>query len=407
VWGLNKPITHKQLTQIVSDAHVAASGEYNIRAAQQWAQGYDFQAELIQTGLLEFKKAGSLEALCIERHASLAPRRLNLNTVHLTFGENGDKIPGLHPTDFKHLCTLAIEGIELLLPADFESTSTPPALRKKDEKVAPAVHKIMASQVEQGTMLILPMAEVAKIPGVHFSCQHWTENKGKPQGRILCDVANAEAEDGTPLNGKGMLEKQLLRTRIKEKWDEIKHPTLMALMQMALDVADEYGWDNSILWKMDLAGAFNLLWFNPSATKYLAFPLTNDRAAIHLAGMFGWVGMPFVFQVVTRAVLALCAVLVLGVCLIYVDDFMGASPEHKVAEDVDAVHRGVTSLLGPDSIAVKKNESGRELDWLGWQVNLNVRSVTISERNLLKTLHAFFDFDLTNRPKNKSNAWRH
>jgi hypothetical protein len=183
-------------------------------------------------------------------------------------------------------------------------------------------------------------------------------------------------------------------TRLKEKWSEIKHPTLTALMLMIFTVVEKHGWEKVVIWKMDLQGALNLLWFNPNSACYLAFPLTNNNSAIHLAGMFGWVGMPYVFQVVTRAVLALCAMLIFGMCLMYVDDIMGASPEDKVAHDMTAAHNGVTGLLGRDAIAVKKNEAGRDIDLIGWRIDMNLRSVTISERNLLKTLHAFFDFDL-------------
>jgi hypothetical protein len=164
---------------------------------------------------------------------------------------------------------------------------------------------------------------------------------------------------------------------------------------MILTVIEKYRWDNVVLWKMDLQGAFNLLWFRANVTSYLAFPLTNNRAAIHLAGMFGWVGMPYVFQVITRAVLALCATLIIGICLMYVDDIMGASPASHGTQDMTAVAGGVTGLMGPNSLAIKKNEAGRDLDWLGWRVDLDYRAVTISERNLLKTLHAFFDFNLT------------
>jgi hypothetical protein len=74
-------------------------------------------------------------------------------------------------------------------------------------------------------------------------------------------------------------------------------------MLMIIAAKDKHGWEFICLWKMDLQGEFNLLWFRACDTRYLAFPLTNDILAIHLAGMFGWVGMLFVFQVVTRAVL--------------------------------------------------------------------------------------------------------
>jgi hypothetical protein len=179
--------------------------------------------------------------LCQSRHQEHSDLRLNLTRVHNTFGKKGEKIPDLRISDFEHLCTLATEGIELILPFGFTPTSVPPPLRRKYEQVSNTVHKIIASQVEDGTVLILPMAVAQHIPHIHFSCQHWTENKGKPQGRIICDVANTEDDGGMPLNGDGLLGKEIMRTRMKNRWQEIKHPTLTDLMRMVLIVVDKHG----------------------------------------------------------------------------------------------------------------------------------------------------------------------
>jgi hypothetical protein len=41
------------------------------------------------------------------------------------------------------------------------------------------------------------------------------------------------------------------------------------LVKMVLTSADLHGWDNIILWKKDLKGAFNLLNYNPEFVDYL------------------------------------------------------------------------------------------------------------------------------------------
>jgi hypothetical protein len=162
---------------------------------------------------------------------------------------------------------------------------------------------------------------------------------------------------------------------------------------------------------MDLKGAFNLLWFGSTFSHLLAFPLTDGNVAIHLAGMFGWVGMPFVFQVVTRAITALVAFLILGMVLMYVDDIIGCSTLQSVDEDMEKAFKGVTGLMGPKSIEVKdgiitKNEKGRDgIDIIGWEINLERRSVTISKLNLMKTLFAFFCFDI-NQPVSQVHVER-
>jgi hypothetical protein len=154
---------------------------------------------------------------------------------------------------------------------------------------------MLAAQLIQGTIMILPTPLLRTIAGIHFSCQHWTTNKGKPQCRNLCDVASPVNDTDIPLNGATPTDKQLLRDQITKQWDPIVHPTLAVLMRLILTAVDTHGWDGITLWKKDLQGAFTLLWFRPIDVCLLAFPLTHDLSVLHLAGMFGWVGMPYVF----------------------------------------------------------------------------------------------------------------
>jgi hypothetical protein len=107
--------------------------------------------------------------------------------------------------------------------------------------------------------------------------------------------------------------------------------------------------------------------------------------------------MPYVFQVLARALIALCTFYIVRLCLMYVDDIMGVSPIKSAASDMKTVDKHVTGLLGPDAIAISKNELARSLVWIGWFVDLNTRSVTLSRRNLLKTIYAFFCFSITNK----------
>jgi hypothetical protein len=346
-----------------------------------------------------------LQLLCDKRHQDLYSSRINIERVHDTFGSDGLKIPGLQHTDYLHLLELASEGIKLLLPEAFRPISEPSPLRNKYIVTTPAVHKLLADQVLKGTVILLPTETAKAIPDIHFSCQHWAENKGKPQGRIIYDVANSPTLGEIPLNGLNKGDKELLRMQVEEFWGSIRHPTLPDIAQMVLRAAAEHGWDNMILWKMDLKGAFNLLWFRAAHTKYLAFPLTDNITVVHLAGMFGWVGMPFAFQVITRAVVALVTFFILGLVLMYVDDVIGISNISSVERDMTAAHTAITGLSGEESVAINKNESGRALDVIGWCVNLEEQTVTVSERNLHKTTHAFFNFDI-NSPVSRTQVER-
>jgi hypothetical protein len=238
------PIDDAHIVSILELAHHTASLEYSVNAAQVWG-----------------------------------------GVVRIPSGpvtHRGGPLPCV-----RHNWRRAPPGIDLMIPAGFYTTSTPPPLRTKYIKVAPCVHKLLAAQLAKGTVLIIPLSVAQTIEGLHYSCQHWTPNKSKEQGRIICDVANAPTPDTIALNGNGVVGKELLRSRISDRWQPIHHPTLSDMMQMILAAAVKHGWHNILLWKKDLQGAFNLLWFSSSAVRLLAFPLTNDLVVFHLAGMFG------------------------------------------------------------------------------------------------------------------------
>ena len=92
--------------------------------------------------------------------------------------------------------------------------------------------------------------------------------KGNRKG-VLQGSAQHDPEF-TPLNGSAH-DKDQLRAAIALKWGEIKHPTVDQLVKLVLTAADLHRWDNIILWKKDLKGAFNLRNYNPDYCKWFAF----------------------------------------------------------------------------------------------------------------------------------------
>jgi hypothetical protein len=146
ILGLRRLISEGDLTDIFSEAFIAASGEYSIRAAQAWAQGYSFPPGLLQRDLTVFQEADNdLLTFCTNRQSSLQHERLSLSRVVNCFGTMGELIPGVHFDDFRRLCTVATEGIQLHLPEGFYATSQPQPLRTTYVKVSQAVHKMLAA----------------------------------------------------------------------------------------------------------------------------------------------------------------------------------------------------------------------------------------------------------------------
>jgi hypothetical protein len=73
---------------------------------------------------------------------------------------------------------------------------------------------------------------------------------------------------------------------------------------------------------------------------------------------------------------------------------MGVSPSGAVDEDMRKAVATYQELLGPESHAEDKDERGRQLDMLGWSIDLESRTITLSERNRLKTLYGLLQVDV-------------
>jgi hypothetical protein len=159
---------------------------------------------------------------------------------------------------------------------------------------------------------------------------------------------------------------------------------------MILAAADEFGWDNIELWKLDLKGAFTLLNFRPEDSKWLAFELTGGLTAVHVVGMFGWCGCPFGFAVFSRVLIDLVNQATGCRGVMYVDDVCAVSPIARGRADRETATVVIEGVMGKGSVAPKKTEWGRMLPMIGWDLDLDLRRVSLSKKNLFKTLFAFF-----------------
>jgi hypothetical protein len=63
-------------------------------------------------------------------------------------------------------------------------------------------------------------------------------------------------------------------------------------------------------------------------------------------------------------------------------------------DDMHATDKVCSDLMGPDSIEDTKTKSGRYLTFIGYDIDLDKRLVTISERNIMRTLYGFLNVEL-------------
>ena len=391
--GQPNPVLH--IRPFLEAAHKAASTVYGTAAAQAWSDNFQFPPVYLSRDVTDLQAVNNdLSALARQRRLSTITTSFSRARVMHSFGRDGSKVPGLHPDDFARLIRLAEHGVSIPVPNRFTPVPLVAPLRAKYIQVQSAVHKLLAKQVELGTVLLLPLAVAQSIPGIHLqNSQHWTTKKGKACGRMIADLSNtADPLKVCPLNGYTPAERTLLTEQCIDLYGPIRLPTIQELMRMILAMADRHGWDNIAQGKMNLKGAFNLLWFQPDQVQLLAFPLTDDLVAIHLVGIFGWLGMPFAFNVLSRTLLLLVRQAITGAASMYVDDVMGCSPRQALTTDMERATTAITGLAGDDSLAPEKVEKGRCLEFIGWVVCLDTRTITASPRLLLKTTQALFCF---------------
>lgn len=160
-------------------------------------------------------------------------------------------------------------------------------------------------------------------------------------------------------------------------------------------MAEKHGWENLGIWKIDLRGAFHLLDVKPKCVPLLAMELTGGTTAFMRTGFFGWTGLPMAFGVITRILVRAMMAVIVGMVLGYVDNFFGCSPKVSLKNDMEKAIDTVKKLLGPDTHAEDKDEFGEVVDVLGWSVDLRLRKLSLSKRNLLKLSDAFMHTDLS------------
>ena len=94
------------------------------------------------------------------------------------------------------------------------------------------------------------------------------------QGR---PTSSPNPPESDALNGTGKEGKDAVRRAIL-------HPTLESLVKMVLEMVDEHGAKNLVMWKKDLASAFNLMDFDASSAILLALELTDGKTAPACSG---------------------------------------------------------------------------------------------------------------------------
>ena len=243
----------REVARLVKEAYVSTDDEYGEEEAIIWAEDFKFPEGLGARDAQRLAEAGSLKGAVEGLHAEMAKAgRLSEGSIRSLLSEDDE--------DFDKLMDL-LRGVKILTSEDFEPNGLPPELRAKYVRMAPAVNRLMYDLYELGLVIIVPTEVAKSIPGIHFSCSHWARKKGKKCGRPIGD-ASAREEGSHPLNSWAV--KQL----VNERWGVIHHPTLIEIARMVHTVGDECGWDDIVIWKMDLKSRERSLCYSSTRSTY-------------------------------------------------------------------------------------------------------------------------------------------
>jgi hypothetical protein len=204
------------------------------------------------------------------------------------------------------LLLLADKGMPILLRAGFipNGKGQLPTLRKTYINVKSAVNRLLVENFHKlGLAFILTKETALEIPNLHISPLHWTPKKGKRQGRPIGDCSDGGSEESNePLNSSHTKEQSDIL------WGTIKHPSIDSAALMILDYYERKAqedesvhWDDLVILKTDLRGAFTLIFFDENGVQNLAMDMTDGRVIIFICGIFGWTGTPAAFQVIKRS----------------------------------------------------------------------------------------------------------
>ena len=331
---------------------------------------------------------GDLDAMAEDRLQQGLRDRLNHGRVN-------NLLPGNPEIERLHRL---VDGMEIFLPQGFQPNGQDewPKLRSKYLEASSAVNKMILKVQQKKLAFLLWKSTVKKIHESHVSPAHWTEKFEKPEGRTLMDLTD---------NTKGALNTEDARARAEEEWEAIDHFTIIMFIIMVLDFYDQCvledpstTWDDIVIYKMDLKGAFNLLSIRSTSVKHMAVELTDDIVAVFNCGMFGWCGTPYAFQVCTRALHYQMIHKLFGPSLMFVDDHCAVTKMQRLVDDKTIARAEFVSLLGEeapeDTKTIASCDHAGQADIIGYLVDLKRRVVSITKKNLYKTLHGFFVVDL-------------
>ena len=413
IWGLDqhtgatpspKDPIFRHIIDEITKATRTAMGPHGADAAAEWGDGFDFDRQITT------QHAEWIEKASPNPRAALAEAG-RTNWIRLNDGSPGrlneTRVASALSHTNPHLANtllLAADGggVRVPVPPDFRPNCAaggqPPRLPGNTATVGGALRKMIHQAIiEPGLGFVLTMTDARRlIPDLHVSPCAWAPKDATASGRNCINCSN-----GGRLPGNSPLNSEDLRTWMRARWGHLVLPTIEDLVCMVIDFHASHTSPSDpdpriTIWKMDIKGAYTLLTFHPADLHLVGCLLPGDYVVIPQGGTFGWTGMPFVFNVITQAIIwelnnGRGTYRLAGRALMYVDDIFGVTLAPDLIADMSKAQRLIETLLGDHAVATKKTESTETaLDVIGYRIDIARQRVGITERNRHKAFAAIW-----------------
>ena len=437
------PVNRERTIAFFSQALTVADRDYSIQDAVSVGDNFQLPTEELLRDVRRLVSSGG-DLVHLARHVQheRSHGRLSIHRIDLSLDRRDieGSTPRLHLSpslklDFARLARLAHHGIKLPTYDGFTPTSATTSqrrIRPLYKQVHQCVNRSVVDLFRDHLVLLLPTVFILRLMLYHQTPIGWTTKESKKEGRTLFDAKDSRGSSS--LNPTVDDNKHQYTEDLRAEWGSIQHADLRQICEMILEfeatmagrMGSSFSLRDVVLFKVDLSRAFHLLSFAAESVPLLTSELyqtvwpefstelcelltqlgvditpesTRSFSMVYITGSFGLILLPFVFGVVTRCLLYLLLRAIHGRLVSYVDDSMGVTLKNYLHHDICAICEVIELLLGPQAVEYKKWFFGRQIVMIGWKVDLDLRCISLSSKNLLKVAYGFTVTDLEKKVK--------
>jgi len=356
------------------------------RIALADADNYNIPEAQLQRDIRHLRRVGTMEKVIEEHHLRHQENGPNL--------ERATKFLANDPR-FEKVKEIITKGGHIDTPPEFVRTLRQAPFRHMQTRLLPVYNKAVAEMHDKDKVLLFRLSDLTpdELSKLHCANEyHWRPEPGKVAGRPLLDCSNAPP-GAIPLNS------EYTSLRGVERYQRVTLPTFREI----ITEWDRYRRENDMQWadmwifKADITGCFNQLYWDLETTPLMGFMLTDDILMLMLTCGFGVGVTPMIWSEVGDAMNRTANLRTLIKTFTYVDDFLGGGRYDHARQAAAIVQEIIRGVLGPTGLSEKKNVFAQKADILGILVDCTKGTLRPKDKAIEKLFYVAFSVDLSKK----------